>query len=60
MIHYYVFNATHSVFLTVGLKGSERGADDYISPKGSPGADDISGRSKLNRQGIQKVYDRLH
>ncbi len=32
MIHYYVFNATHSVFLTVGLKGSERGADDYISP----------------------------
>ncbi|MCM3270986.1 hypothetical protein [Paenibacillus elgii] len=29
-LHYYVFNAAHSVSLTVGLKGSEQEADDYM------------------------------
>ncbi|WP_088835329.1 hypothetical protein [Paenibacillus tyrfis] len=60
LLHYYVFNAAHSVSLTVGLKGSGQEADDYMRRiKHRPELTLFHGRSELNRQGIRKVYDRV-
>ncbi|MFB0844186.1 hypothetical protein [Paenibacillus oleatilyticus] len=60
MLRYYVFNAAHSVSLTIGLKGSGQEADDDMRRiKYRLELTIFHGRSELNRQGIRKVYDRI-